>query len=63
MDLYYYDPPKALEILKVLDYCAAGALASGFTMTALDILYKSTMEQEGTTHEEVVKSASWRTIK
>lgn len=54
------DPPKALEILKVLDTCVYGALASGFTITALRMLYDSAVKQEGTTHEEVAKSASWR---
>lgn len=54
------DPPTALQILEVLDACIHGAMASGFVVSALQVTYDAACRQEGTTHDEVVKRASWR---
>ncbi len=54
------DPPKALEILEVLDQCIHGALASGFAVQSLQFIYKEACQAEDTTHAEVVKLARWR---
>jgi hypothetical protein len=53
-------PPKALQILEVLDHCIHCALASGFTVTLFQVMLDEAMTNEGTTHEELVKLASWR---
>jgi len=54
------DPPKAVEVLEVLDYCVNGALASGVVMQVLNILYERTCSAENTTHDAVAKLATWR---
>jgi hypothetical protein len=54
------EPPTAIQVLEVLDACIHGALASGFVVAALQALYDIACKREGTTHEEVVKGASWR---
>ncbi len=56
------NPPKAIQLLEVLDLCVHGSLASSFVIITLDILLKDSIEREGTTYEEVVKQASWRKI-
>lgn len=48
------DPPTAIQVLEVLDYCIHGSLASGFVVKVLQMLYEGRLEAEGTTHEEVV---------
>jgi hypothetical protein len=53
-------PPKAIEVLKALDDCVYGSLASGFVIHVLNILYNDACKNENTSHEEVVKNASWR---
>jgi len=54
------DPPSAIEILEVLDHCVYASLASGFVVTLLQILYDDQCKKENTTHEEVIKNATWR---
>ena len=54
------DPPKAIEVLEVLDHCIHGALASGFVITLLQIVYDIACKEEGVTHDDVVKNATWR---
>jgi hypothetical protein len=54
------DPVTALEVLEVLDKAIQGGLTSGFATYALQEMYQSTLEAEGTTHEDVVKLAVWR---
>lgn len=54
------EPPTALQILEPLDLCINGALASGFVVAALQALYDVACKREGTTHENVVKDATWR---
>lgn len=53
-------PPSTLQVLEVLDSCTHGALASGFVIGILDVLYDTRCKEEGTTHEEVAKRAAWR---
>jgi hypothetical protein len=53
-------PPKAIQILEVLDHCVRGSLASEVIVKALQMAYEDTCKKEGTTHEEVVKLATWR---
>jgi hypothetical protein len=54
------DPPTALQILEVLDYCIHGSLASGFVVALLQTIYDMACKVEGATHEEVAKLAIWR---
>ena len=55
------DPPKALEILEVLDLAIHGALASGVAVKTLQIIYDVALKEEGLTHEGLVPQATWRT--
>lgn len=54
------DPPKAIEILKVLDHCINGSLASGFVVAALQASYAAALKAESTTHEALLPLATWR---
>jgi hypothetical protein len=54
------DPPWAIEILEVLDYCIRGSLASGFIVATLQLVYDSALQTEGTTHEAMLPLATWR---
>ena len=54
------DPPTPLQILEVLDYCIFSALASGFMVTYLQLLYDTACKDNNTTKEEVAKGAHWR---
>ncbi len=54
------DPPTALQVLEVLDWCIHGALASGFVVAALQTLYDIRCKEEGVSHEDVAKLATWR---
>jgi hypothetical protein len=54
------DPPKAIEILRVLDYCIFSSLASGFVVLILDLLYTEALEAEGLTNDQVSEFAVWR---
>ncbi len=54
------DPPQALQVLEVLDYCVHASLASGFMMIVFETLFADALEREGTTREEVVAKATWR---
>jgi hypothetical protein len=54
------DPPTALEVLEVLDWSINGSLASGFVVACLQALYDLRCSAEGTTHDDVVKLATWR---
>lgn len=56
----WLEPPTPIQILEVLDHCVHGALASGMVITMLQMMYKETCAQANTTHEEIVKSATWR---
>lgn len=53
-------PPKALQILEVLDKAIHGGGASEFVIDVLQIGYDKTLADEGKTHEEVVLQAVWR---
>ncbi|HEY3526080.1 MAG TPA: hypothetical protein VGK47_07780 [Nitrososphaeraceae archaeon] len=54
------ETPTPIEILEVLDHCIHGALAAGMVVTMLQMMYKESCDKANTTHEEVVKNASWR---
>lgn len=54
------DPPTPLQILEVIDHCIHGSLASGVIVMGLQIIYENRLKAENTTHEEVVKLATWR---
>lgn len=56
----WQNPPKAIEILEVLDYCIHDALASGIVVIVLQTMYNAAIKIENTTHEEVIKYATWR---
>ena len=55
------DPATALQILEVVDWCIFCSLCSGFTLRLLQFSLDYTIQKEGTTHEELVKRATWRT--
>jgi hypothetical protein len=54
------DPPTALQVLEVLDFCIHGSLASGFVVTVLQTLYDMRCKAEGVTHEQLEPKATWR---
>ena len=54
------EDPTPLQILEPLDLCINGSLASGFVVAALQAVYDVQCKKMNTTHEEVVKQASWR---
>ena len=54
------DPPTSLQILEVLDKCINYGLASGFVVSALQIMLDTTMINEETTLEQLVPLAVWR---
>lgn len=53
-------PPVALQVLEVLDKAIFGSLASGMVIQVLQAEYRSALETEGKTHDELVKLAVWR---
>lgn len=54
------ESPTPLQVLEVLDYCINGGLASSFVVIALQATYDIACREHNTTHEEVVKNATWR---
>lgn len=54
------DPPTALQVLEVLDMVIHMGLGSGFVVKVLQATYDMRCKDERTTHEEVVKGATWR---
>ena len=54
------DPPSAIQILEVLDYCIHGSLASGLVVSVLQIQYDAACKREGVTHDLVAERATWR---
>lgn len=54
------EPPKAIQVLEVLDQCIHGSLASGFVVTVLQAEYDQALVREATTHEVIVLGATWR---
>jgi hypothetical protein len=54
------DPPKAIEILEVLDDIVRYSLGSTFTVQLFQMMLNKATEEEKTTYEEVVKQAHWR---
>lgn len=55
------DPPKAIEILEVLDRCIFSSLCTGFVVTVLEHQYKVALNAEGLTEKEITVQARWRT--
>lgn len=55
------EPPTPLQILEVLDQCVHCALASGFVVNLLGIMYDQRLKETGLSNDEVVKYAVWRT--
>lgn len=54
------NPPKAIQILEVLDYCVYGSLASGFMVTVLEFMLDDALKREGTTQDKLAIRATWR---
>lgn len=52
--------PTPLEVLETLDACIYRALASDFVVSVLQIYYTLVCDKHKTTHDEVVKNATWR---
>jgi hypothetical protein len=55
-------PPKALEILEVLDMCVHGSSASGFVVNLLEVMLDASINEENTTYEKIVSQATWREL-
>ena len=53
-------PPKALQILEVLDACVHGGLASTLVVKLLEKFMHEAIQLEGTTYEALVAQATWR---
>lgn len=54
------DPPTPLQILEVLDIAVNTGGGSSFAVTVLSLQYERSLKENNTTHEEVVKQATWR---
>lgn len=54
------DPPRAIEVLEVVDKIIFGSLATGVILSTLQMGLDQLIEREGITHEELVKDAVWR---
>ena len=54
------DEPTPLQLLEVIDKCIYASLASGFVVGLLQACYELACADRGTTHDEVVKLATWR---
>jgi len=54
------EPPKALEVLEVLDHCINGALASGLVIQLLQQEYDDALKREDLLHGQLVPLATWR---
>lgn len=54
------DVLEPINVLKALDFACRYALASGFVINALRVLFDSLLKEKNTTYEEVVKLATWR---
>lgn len=54
------DPPKAIEILEVLDRSIYSSLASGTVIAVLQVLYKIALRHENTTHADMLSKVTWR---
>lgn len=53
-------PLTALQILRVLDFCAEGSNASDFVMSMLNGHMFRLIKEENTTFDEICKQATWR---
>ena len=53
-------PPTSLELLEVIDKIIFASLASSFVLSFLQIMYDSTLKNEGKSHNDIVTHASWR---
>lgn len=58
--LTWDDPPKALQVLEVLDKCISGALAADMVVQLLQGVYNDLLISEGITHEDLLPKAIWR---
>ena len=54
------EQPTPIQILEVLDHCIHASLASGMVVQVLQIIYADACKKNNTSHEEVVKFATWR---
>ena len=53
-------PPKAIQILEVLDQAIFSGLASGLAISFLNMNLEAAIEKEHTTMGDLVKKATWR---
>jgi hypothetical protein len=54
------EPPKAIQVLRVLDDCNRYRLASQITIQTLDAFLRIRMHHERITERELSKKAFWR---
>lgn len=53
-------PPQPIQVLEVVDHCIYSALASGFTVSALQIILDMALQHAGQTLEQIEPLATWR---
>ena len=53
-------PPRAIEILEVLDLCIYGSLSSDIVIVYLQYIYDVVLIRENLKHEDLVPLATWR---
>jgi hypothetical protein len=53
-------PVTAIEVLKVVDLCINGALASDIIVYFMQKVYELALEREKKTHEDMLPLATWR---
>jgi hypothetical protein len=53
--------PSALQILEVVDKCIHGSLASGFVVSAMQIMLEGQLLNEEKTLDDIIPLATWRT--
>lgn len=56
------DEPTAIQILEVLDQCIYAGLASGFTVTAMQMMLDRALQRENSTLDDLVPLATWRNL-
>lgn len=54
------NPPKAIEVLEVLDKCVHSALACTTAIMALEVLFNEALEREGVSEAQIFSQAPWR---
>lgn len=54
------DDFKAIDVLKAVDFCIHWGAASGFALSVLQQYYNLLLTDEGVTHSDMERLATWR---